>query len=66
MTPRSGVTLIEAEVPQAEVLRYSADLRSVSQGRGRFSVEFVRYDEVPAHLTQKIVDETKKEASSKE
>lgn len=66
MTPQSGVTLIEAEVPQAEVLRYSADLRSVSQGRGRFSVEFVRYDEVPAHLTQKIVDETKKEASSKE
>ena len=65
MTPQSGVTLIEAEVPQAEVLRYSADLRSVSQGRGRFSVEFVRYDEVPAHLTQKIVDETKKETSSK-
>ncbi|PKB66572.1 MAG: translation elongation factor G [SAR202 cluster bacterium Io17-Chloro-G3] len=65
MTPQSGVTLIEAEVPQAEVLRYSADLRSVSQGRGRFSVEFVRYDEVPAHLTQKIVDETKNETSSK-
>ncbi len=66
MTPQDGVTQIEAEVPQAEVLTYAADLRSMSQSRGRFTKEFTRYEEVPAHLTQRIVEESsKKEATAK-
>lgn len=56
MNPDAGVTEIEAEVPQAEVLHYSTDLRSLSQGRGSFSLGFLRYDEVPAHLTDKLVE----------
>ena len=59
MNPESGVTEIEAEVPQAEVLHYSTDLRSLSQGRGSFSLEFLRYDEVPSHLTDKLVEAEK-------
>ena len=59
MNPDSGNTEIEAEVPQVEVLHYSTDLRSLSQGRGTFSLEFLRYDEVPAHLTDKLVENQK-------
>ena len=65
MTPQNGVTRIEAEVPQAEVLRYATDLRSMTQGRGRFAMDFVHYEEVPKHLEQRIVEESKKEASAK-
>ena len=65
MTPQDGVTLIEAEVPQAEVLRYATDLRSMTQSRGRFTIEFAHYAEVPKHLEQRIVEESKKEASAK-
>ncbi|MEC9289763.1 MAG: elongation factor G, partial [Chloroflexota bacterium] len=50
MNPDNGVTLIEAEVPLAEVQRYAQDLRSVSQGRGSYSMEFDHYDQVPANL----------------
>ena len=60
MTPEDGVTVIEAQVPQAEILRYATELRSMSQGRGRFTMEFASYDEVPQHLTQRIVEDTKK------
>ena len=56
MEPQNGRTVIEAEVPQAEIIRYAVDLRSITQGRGAYATEFVRYEEVPAHLTQKIVE----------
>jgi elongation factor G len=46
-------------VPQAEVLRYASDLRSLSQGRGTFEVKFAYYDVVPQHIAQKIVEESK-------
>ena len=60
MTPQDGYTTIDVEVPQAEMLRYSTDLRSLTQGRGSFTMEFDHYVAVPAHLTQKIAEETKK------
>ncbi len=60
MTPQDGTTMVEAEVPQAEILRYATDLRSLTQGRGTFTMEFTRYEEVPAHLAQRIVEESKK------
>jgi elongation factor G len=64
MTPNDGVTIIEAEAPQAEIQRYATDLRSLSQGRGSFSAEFDHYEEVPAHIAQKVIDEAKKEAEA--
>ena len=51
-----GTTIINAEAPQAELLRYSMDLRSVTQGRGVFSIEFDHYQDVPVHLFQKLVE----------
>lgn len=59
MEPQDGRTVIEAEVPQAEIIRYAVDLRSITQGRGAYATEFARYEEVPSHLTQKIVEKMK-------
>ncbi len=52
---------VKAEIPMAEMLRYAPDLNSMTGGAGVFSMEFVRYEEVPAHLAQKIIDESKAE-----
>ena len=56
-----GKSIITAEVPYAELLRYANDLRSITQGRGIYSIEFLRYDPVPQHLSQAIIDAHKKE-----
>jgi elongation factor G len=61
MEPKGGMTTIRAEVPMAEILTYSQSLTSLTGGRGDYSMQFVRYEEVPAHIAQKIVDEAKKE-----
>lgn len=53
--------VINAEVPMAEVLTYAPDLRSMTGGRGIFSVDFLRYEEVPAQLTEKIIEAIKSE-----
>jgi elongation factor G len=55
MPQDGGLTLIEAAVPQAEILRYATELRSQTQGRGTYSVQFDHYEEVPAHLVQRVV-----------
>ena len=44
------MTEIKAEVPMAEMLSYAPDLRSITGGQGEFTMEFVRYEEVPGHL----------------
>jgi elongation factor G len=51
--------VINAEVPMAEFLTYAPDLRSMTGGRGIYAMEFSRYDEVPAHLAEKIIAEVK-------
>ena len=57
MTPQEhGMTLIEAEVPQAEMMRYATELRSQTQGLGSFGMEFDHYDQVPQHLVPAIVE----------
>jgi elongation factor G len=48
-------TEVKAEVPMAEMLTYAPDLRSLTGGQGDYTMEFVRYEEVPAHLAQKVV-----------
>jgi len=55
MNPESGFNVISAQAPYSELLRYSIDLRSMLQGRGDFDIEFSHYEEVPAHMSQKIV-----------
>ncbi len=55
MVPESGLNVISAQAPYSELLRYAIDLRSMLQGRGDFDIEFSHYEEVPAHLSQKIV-----------
>ena len=54
-----GNTVIEAEVPMAEMSSYAIDLRAMTQARGSFTMEFVRYEEVPKANQQKIIDEAK-------
>ncbi len=53
--------VIKAEVPLAEFLTYAPDLNSMTGGRGVYSMEFTRYDEVPAHLAEKVIEEVKKQ-----
>ncbi len=55
MEPKGSATEVRAEVPMAEVLDYAPDLRSISHGRAEFTVEFERYDPVPAQLADRIV-----------
>jgi elongation factor G len=61
MEPGSGMTQIKAEVPMAEMLTYAQALTSMTGGRGDYHMQFLRYDEVPSHVAQKLIDETKKE-----
>src|SRR5207237_134228 len=57
MNPQgNGLTQIDATAPLAEVQRYVSDLRSITQGQGTFSMEFDRYEQVPAHLMAGIVE----------
>ncbi|KWZ91217.1 putative translation elongation factor G [Anaerococcus hydrogenalis] len=56
-----GSQIISALAPESEVLTYSIDLRSMTQARGSFSMEFEKYEEVPKELTEKIVEANKKE-----
>ncbi len=55
MNPGGGYNVIEAQVPQAEILRYSIDLKSITQGRGSYKASFSHYEEVPAHIAEKII-----------
>ncbi len=60
-----GTQLITAYVPQAEMLHYATDLRSITQGRGSFTMEFARYEEVPANIQQELASKHKKADSEK-
>jgi elongation factor G len=61
MEPASGMTTIKAEVPMAELLTYSQTITSLTGGRGDYSMHFLRYEEVPTHVAQKVIEETRKE-----
>ena len=65
MTPSGSMTTVEAQAPMAEVQHYSADLRSMTQGRGFFTMGFSHYEEVPSHESQKVIEaaERKREAA---
>lgn len=60
MTPQGeGITMIEGEVPMAQMHTYSSDLRSMTQAKGSYEFEFERYQEAPANVVEKIVAESK-------
>ena len=61
MTPLGTMTTIDAQAPLAEVQRYAADMRSITQGRGYYTMSFSHYEEVPQHLSQKVIDAAQKE-----
>ena len=61
MSPDTGgMTVIDAQAPLAEMQRYATDLRSITQGRGSFEMEFDHYEEVPEHIAQKVISEANK------
>jgi len=57
MNPQDGANVIEAMVPQAEIMRYAIDLKSLTQGRASYKVSFSHYEEAPPNITQKIIAE---------
>jgi elongation factor G len=61
MEPRGGMTTIKAEVPMSEILTYSQSVTSLTGGRGDYHMSFARYEEVPAHIAQRVIAEAKKE-----
>jgi elongation factor G len=61
-----GVQVITAEVPQAEMFRYSSELRSITGGRGSFEIKFARYDVVPSTIAQKVIAGAEKKKEEEE
>ena len=64
MDAEDGAQVIRAQVPQAELFTYATELRSLTGGRGRFSQTLDHYEEVPAHVAQKVIDAHKKELAA--
>jgi elongation factor G len=61
-----GTTIVKAQVPQGEVLRYASDLRSLTGGRGTFMTTFSHYEPVPGHVTDKLVADAKRQKEEAE
>ncbi len=61
MNPSGDINIIDAQVPLAEVLRYAIDLKSMTQGRGTYTMEFSHYEEVPAQICQRIISQKAEE-----
>jgi len=67
MNPQgNGIQQVVAEVPMAETFKYANDLRSMTQGRGYFKQWFERYEEAPANVAQKVIEEARKEMTEEE
>jgi elongation factor G len=64
MEPKAGMTEVKAEAPMAEMLSYAPDLRAITGGRGDYAMEFARYEEVPVHLAQKVIQQASAEAEA--
>jgi elongation factor G len=60
MNPHDNTTTIEAEAPLAETQRYAQDLRSLTQGRGEYELQFDRYEQVPANIEQRVIEDAKR------
>jgi elongation factor G len=65
MNPEGDTNVIEAKVPLAEIQRYTIDLKSMTQGRATYTLEFDHYEEVPANITQKLISQKQAEKAEK-
>jgi len=65
MNPEGDTNVIEAQVPLAEIQRYTIDLKSMTQGRATYTLEFDHYEEVPANITQKLISQKQAEKAEK-
>ncbi|MHC1696334.1 MAG: elongation factor G [Eubacteriales bacterium] len=63
---KSGYTIIEAEVPSSEMMNYTVALRAMSGGRGSFEFKFIRYEEAPAPVATKVIEEAKRLSAAEE
>jgi len=61
MEPKGSMTEVRAEMPMAEMLSYAPDLRSITGGQGDYTMELARYEEVPSHLAQKVIEQARAE-----
>ena len=61
MEPKGSMTEVKAEVPMAEMLSYAPDLRSITGGQGDYTMDFARYEEIPQHLAQKVIDRARED-----
>jgi elongation factor G len=61
MEPKGSVTEIKAEVPMAEMLEYAPDLRAITGGQGEYTMDLARYEEVPGHVAQQVVQQAQQE-----
>ncbi len=59
IVPEGGISVVEAEVPLAEVQRYASDLRSITQGRAIFELSFDHYGEVPSNVAQRVITQAR-------
>ena len=66
MENRNNRAIINAEIPMAEILRYGTDLRSMTQGRGIYAIEFGRYEPVPSYMVDQVIMQSKKEEAELE
>ena len=64
MDTQDGMQVINAHVPQSELFTYATELKSITGGRGTFTSTLDRYDEMPAHLADKVVAEHRKDRES--
>lgn len=61
MDQRIGTTVVKAEVPEAEILKYAIELKALTQGQATFTRKFIKYDKLPKHLEEKVIKENKVE-----
>ena len=66
MEAEGGLQLVRAQVPMAEMLRYSIDLRSITGGRGTFRMSLSHYEEVPSHIAAKVIEAAKEEKKERD
>jgi elongation factor G len=64
MEPKGAMTEVKAEVPMAEMLTYAPDLRAITGGQGDYTMDLARYEEVPAHLAQKVISQVSEESEA--
>ena len=64
MDSDDGMQIVRAHVPMAELFTYATELRSLTGGRGTFRQTLAQYEEVPAHVAQKVIEAHKKEEAA--